>query len=232
MFRYNVWGMPRHSRLLGSRLGWNLFQTRVLKVKAACDGSELFDSFAVPDACIETAFPKPIVKKVWHHQKTQEVQKLRDAFASLIVDCLGVDHNDKNIKIDEKCYRNFGELSDISNSGLEALTNEFLGKLPSKMIFEKIENEEQNISMLQALCEYTGKYYGHNDENVNNLLHGGFMVNPTVLRAIIGCVKCRIGLQQLLEFELGYESQFEITQSNIFALLLERTEQSLHKKVA
>ena len=59
----------------------------------------------------------------------------------------------------------------------------------------------------------------------------GFLLDEIHLRAIIDAIKCRVKIQPSIAFDLGYDSQFQLTVSDLITLLLEISHPSVQKIV-
>ena len=127
------------------------------------------------------------------------------------------DHDDD----DEEDKKQQLSTNEKSPNGFIEMIEEFL-----KLSVKKSGNGKLSNSSGDSDCKNE-----HEEEKAELLLPNGFLLNKEYLRATCDAIKCRIDLKQLISFDLGRNSQFEISVSDLMALLLEITHPSVHKIV-
>ena len=75
--------------------------------------------------------------------------------------------------------------------------------------------------------------YFLNDNNTKNTTKhlDGFIMNSLYLRTIVDGIKCRSNIDALLDFNFGPANEFQLNKSELIILLLEISEESIHKKI-
>ena len=93
------------------------------------------------------------------------------------------------------------------------------------------DDTSSSSSELDSIDFQTYLDYFLNDKNNKTKHLDGFMMNSSYLRTIVDGIKCRSNIDALLDFNFGPENEFQINKSQLIVLLLEISEESIHKKI-